>query len=177
MLNLLKKKCLTEILWKYFSWSITVYHFELNGFLKKSRTKEFFSLQQLCTFIKNLKKSYVSNPLSGCVITWLGLLHMDNLAVLWDKILMFNLKNHGCALEIINTKPHKGTQTQNNYSTLSFVLQMFQTIWQADSAVCNRLANDSRVWRMKSGKKWLFGGCFHLCSVLVFHLLLGVCIL
>lgn len=134
-------------------------------FFKKSRTKEFFSLQQLCTFIKNLKKSYVSNPLSGCVITWLGLLHMDNLAVLWDKILMFNLKNHGCALEIINTKPQKGTQTQNNSSTLSFVIQMFQTIWRADSTVCKILANDSGVWRIKNEEKLLLGDvstCRHL---------------
>lgn len=110
---------------------------------KNLEQKSFFPLQQLCSFIKNLKKSYVSNPLSGCVITWLGLLHMDNLAVLWDKILMFNLKNHGCALEIINTKPRKGTQNQNNYYTLSFVIQMLQTIWLAD-----------RVARSGIGKWW-----------------------
>lgn len=114
----------------------------------------------------------MSNPLSGCVITWLGLLHMDNLAVLWDKILMFNLKNHGCALEIINTKPHKGTQTQNNYSALSFVIQMFQTIWRADSAVCNRLANDSRVWRIKNGGNG-FLGMFSLVQRLDFPPVVG----
>lgn len=62
---------------------------------------------------------------------------MDNLAVLWDKILMFNLKNHGCALEIINTEPRKGAQNQNNSYTLSFVIQMLQAIWLADSVVCN----------------------------------------
>lgn len=111
----------------------------------KNLEQKSFSLQQLCSFIKNLKKSYVSNPLSGCVITWLGLLHMDNLAVLWDKILMFNLKNHGCALEIINTKLHKGHQNQNNHYIFSFVIQMLQAIWLADSGVCN-----SKWWHTES---------------------------
>lgn len=69
---------------------------------------------------------------------------MDNLAVLWDKILMFNLKSHGCALEIINTKPRKGAQNQNNSYTLSFAIQMLQTIWLADSAVCSSI---SKWWQ------------------------------
>lgn len=41
---------------------------------------------------------------------------------------MFNLKNRGCALEIINTEPRKGAQNQNNSYTLSFVIQMLQAI-------------------------------------------------
>lgn len=64
---------------------------------------------------------------------------MDNLAVLWDKILMFNLRNHGGALEIINTKPRKGAQNQNNYYTFSFVIQMLETIWLADRGVRNSI--------------------------------------
>lgn len=114
----------------------------------------------------------MSNPLSGCVITWLGLLHMDNLAVLWDKILMFNLKNHGCALEMINTKPRKGAQNQNNSYTLSFVIQMLQTIWLADRAVCKRISKGwQSMWNKTIGKP-TFGRCFHFSHL--FPLYFGV---
>lgn len=129
--------------------------------LKNLEQKSFFFLQQLCSFIKNLKKSYVSNPLSGCVITWLGLLHMDNLAVLWDKILMFNLKNHGCALEIINTEPGEGAQNQNKSYTLSFVMQMLQAIWLAGSVVCNCI---SKWWQCILAEKKMKFRCFEEVS-------------
>lgn len=79
------------------------------------------------------------NPLSGCVITWRGRLHMDNLAVLWDKILMFNLKNQGfCWGDYQHQASEKHTTQTDRSSAFSFVAQMLEAIWLADSSACNQ---------------------------------------